>query len=212
MDDLDIMDKRCLFSAKTNSGKSQLIRYILSENLHNFSKIFLFCPTEKINRFYSKLIQKECIFDEYNDEWLEKLLNFLSKKAEDGEQLKPILIIFDDMGAEDDMKNSKALQKAMCRGRHVKINIWCSVQYIYMVGPLLRNNFDIVFVGQGNRQSLEILSDEYLFGDITRKEFQKLYHENTKDYNFLVINTTSVKNSSDLNEIYASIKTPIEYL
>jgi len=71
---------------------------------------------------------------------------------------------------------------------------------------------DLILVGQSNRASLEILSDEYLFGDISRKEFQTLYHQNTRDYNFFVINTSSVKNSDNLNEIYASIKTPPEYL
>ena len=212
MNTLNVLGKRALFCGKTNSGKSQLMRYILTENLHNYNKVFVISPTERINRFYSKLIPKNCIFDEFSEEWLENLMKHLSDLAEKGDELKRILLILDDVGAENDVKKSKSLQRIMCRGRHIKIDVWVSVQYIYMVPPLIRNQFDYIFAGQGNRQSLEILADEFLFGDITRKQFQHLYHQNTKDYNFLVINTNSIKNSDDLNEIYASIKTPPEYI
>lgn len=211
-DDLDVLNKRILFCAKTNSGKSQLMRYILTENQHEFAKIFVICPTERINKFYSKLIPKNCIFDEFNENWLDKLLKKLSDLAENGEELKQILLIFDDVGAENNMKNSKALQRIMCRARHVKINVWISVQYIYMVPPLIRNQFDLIFCGQGNQQSLDVLTDEFLFGNISRKQFQGLYHQNTKDFNFFAINTTSVKDCDNLNNIYGSIKTPEEYL
>jgi hypothetical protein len=212
MCDFDVLNKRILFLGKTGSGKSRLLRYILNENIHLFSKTFIICPTERINKFYSKLIPPENIFDEYSEEWVDRLVKRLSSMAESGSELKPILLILDDLGAENDIKNSKALQRIMCRGRHLSINVWFSAQYIYMVPPVIRNQFDYIMCGQSNRQSLEILSDEYLFGDVTRKEFQNLYHKNTKDYNFLVINTSSVKNSDDLNEIYGSIRTPTEYL
>jgi Cdc6-like AAA superfamily ATPase len=209
---LDVLGKRILFLGKTGSGKSQLVRYILTENIHEFSKVFVICPTERINKFYSRLVPSENIFDEYNEEWMDKLLKKLSNMAESGKELQPILLILDDIGAENDVKNSKALQRIMCRGRHLKINCWQIFQYMMMCPTISRNQFDLVMCGQGNKQSLEILSDSYLFGDITRKEFQTLYHQNTRDYNFFVINTSSVKNSDDLNEIYSSIRTPPEYL
>jgi hypothetical protein len=158
------------------------------------------------------LVPKKQIFNEFSEEWLEKLLKHLTDLAENGEPIEPILLIFDDCGSEPAFRNSKILQRIATRGRHLKINLWISVQYIYMCPPVVRNQMDLILVGQSNRQSLEILSDEYLFGDISRKEFQTLYHQNTRDYNFFVINTSSVKNSDNLNEIYASIKTPPEYL
>jgi hypothetical protein len=212
MDTLDILDKRVLFSAKTGSGKSRLMRYILSENIHEFSKVYVICPTESINNFYSQLVPKKQIFNEFNEEWLEKLLKHLTDLAESGDQLEHILLILDDCGSEPSFRNSKILQRIATRGRHLRISLWLSVQYIYMCPPVIRNQFDYVLCGQSNRQSLDILSDEFLFGDITRKEFQTLYHQNTRDFNFLVINTSSVKNSDDLNQIYASIKTPAAYV
>jgi hypothetical protein len=212
MDTLDIVGKKILFSGKSGSGKSQLMRYILKENINEFAKIYCICPTERVNNFYSKLIPKNQIFDELNESWLERLLSHLSDLAESGKTLEPILLILDDVGSENDFKKSKILQRIATRGRHLFISLWLSVQYVYQCPPVIRNQFDYIMVGQSNRQSLEILSDEYMFGDISRKQFQTLYHQSTRDFNFFVINCSSVKDSDDLNEIYASIKTPPEYL
>jgi hypothetical protein len=212
MDELDVEGKRLFFSSKTGSGKSQLLRFILTENMHLYSKVFCICPTEKLNKFYSKLIPPENVFDEFNNDWLDKLMKKISSLAEKGSQLQPILIIFDDMGSENDFKKSKALQRVMVRGRHLKISVWITAQYIYQIPPIVRNQCDMIFCGQQNHQSLELLCQEYIYGDITPREFKTMYHQNTTDFNFFVINCNSVKNSDDLNEIYSSIKTPSEYL
>jgi hypothetical protein len=39
-----------------------------------------------------------------------------------------------------------------------------------------------------------------------------LYNRSTKDYNFLVINNNSIKDSDDLNQIYGIVKTPSNFL
>jgi hypothetical protein len=49
-------------------------------------------------------------------------------------------------------------------------------------------------------------------GNIEKHEFIQLYNRSTQDYGFLVINNTSIKESSDLNQIYGIIKTPEEYV
>ena len=212
MDTLDIVDKRVLFAGKTGAGKSRLMRYILSENIHEFSKVYVICPTESINNFYSQLVPKKQIFDEFSDEWLEKLLKHLTDLAEKGETLEPLLLILDDCGSETAFRNSKILQRIATRGRHLRISLWISVQYIYMCPPVVRNQMDYILVGQSNHQSLQVLSEEYIFGDISKQQFQTLYHKNTRDFHFFVINTSSVKDSDNLNQIYASIKTPSEYV
>jgi hypothetical protein len=212
MTDLDVEGKRIMLCGKTGSGKSQLLRYILTENLDVFSKIFLISPTEKLNRFYSKLLPPECIFDEFDDNWLDKLMKKISSLAESGKELKPILLIFDDVGSENDFKKSKALQRVMVRGRHLKISVFITCQYIYQIPPIVRNQCDYIMCGQQNHQSQQILCDEYIYGNISPAEFKSLYNRSTTDYNFFVINCNSVKNSDDLNEIYSSIKTPSEYL
>ena len=63
-----------------------------------------------------------------------------------------------------------------------------------------------------NRQSIQLLAEEYLSGDLDKAEFVKLYNRSTKDYKFLIINNNSIKDSDDLNQIYGVIKTPESFV
>jgi hypothetical protein len=71
----------------------------------------------------------------------------------------------------------------------------------------MRNNLDYIFCGQMNKQSIDLLTNEFLSGDIDKNEFIKMFNRCTKDYNFLVINNNSVKDD-DLNSVYGCIKAP----
>ena len=62
-----------------------------------------------------------------------------------------------------------------------------------------------------NQQGLKLLSSEFLMGDISQKEFMNIYHQNTQDFNFLVINNNSVKDN-DIDKIYGRIKVPENFL
>ena len=56
---------------KRNSGKSQMLRYLVLQQRPLFKSIFTICPTECINSFYKDIVKKENIFDSYNEEWVE---------------------------------------------------------------------------------------------------------------------------------------------
>ena len=68
--EVNILNKLFLICGKRESGKSQLLRYIISNNLSKFKAVFLFCPTERINNFYKGLIKEHNILDEYNEMWI----------------------------------------------------------------------------------------------------------------------------------------------
>ena len=63
-----------------------------------------------------------------------------------------------------------------------------------------------------NRQSINLLAEDYLSGDLDKAQFVKLYNRSTKDYKFLIINNNSIKDSDDLNQIYGVIKTPESFV
>ena len=62
-----IVDKAISIVAKRNSGKSYLLRYLVKKQAHKFNKVFVICPTDSINSFYSTITDKSCIFDEFNE-------------------------------------------------------------------------------------------------------------------------------------------------
>lgn len=211
---LNIVNKTVSLVAKRGSGKSVLLKYLVDRSKAEFAKIFVVCPTESVNHFYSSMVEQNCIFDEWNEEWADALIKKMSaenantKKADK----KNVLIILDDVMCDTNFHQSPALKKLYMRGRHINIGVIATCQYLHNLPPVCRNNADWVIVGQMNRQSVQLLAEEYLSGDLEKPDFIKLYNSKTKDYGFLVINNTSIKDSDDRNQIYGAIKTPAEYV
>ena len=95
------------------------------------------------------------------------------------------MLILDDLVVDTNFATSPALKKYLfVVGRHCGVGLISTTQYLYAVPPIVRCNCDFVIVGQMNRQSVQILADEYMSGEIERKEFVKLYNRATVDYIF----------------------------
>ena len=104
--DFDIVNKKICLLGRTNSGKSQLCRYLLHQYKDYFKTIFLFSPTESITNFYKDLIAPKNIFEKYNDEFIGSLLNNIINLVKQGETIYDICLVFDDSG-EEDLNKSK---------------------------------------------------------------------------------------------------------
>ena len=208
--ELTTINKCIALIGKRNSGKSVLLKYLVSNEYNRYSKVFVISPTECVNNFYKSLIPTNCIFNEWSEDWGDKLITDMSKinagKSEN--EKKQVLLILDDCVVDTNFLNSPSLKKIFTRGRHCGLGLIFTTQYLYAVPPIVRSNCDYAIVGQMNRQSIQILADEYLSGDLERKDFISLYNRATRDYSFLVINCNSVK-SDDPNEIYGILKAPI---
>ena len=85
---IDIVDKAISIVAKRNSGKSYLLRYLVKKQAHKFNKIFVICPTDSINSFYSTITDKACIFNEFNENWANQLIDQLMQANSDNNQEK----------------------------------------------------------------------------------------------------------------------------
>lgn len=208
--EFEILDKTISLVARRCSGKSYLIRYLVNLHKDKFDKIFILCPTERINRFYNSITDEHSIFDEFDEDWVEMLIERLTRENanKSKDERKHCLLIMDDIAADNNFHHCKSIKKMYARGRHLGLTIFQTVQSLTMLSPLQRNNSDYLLVGQLNNASLNCLADEFLAGNINKQEFIQLYNRCTTDYNFLVINCNSIKDTSDLNQIYGIIKTP----
>ena len=208
--EITLLNKTISLVGKRCSGKSELLKFLVSYERKKFHKIFCICPTEAVNGFYSKLIPSNCIFDEWTEEWTNNLIKQMTEtnKGKQPNERKNVLLILDDLICDVNFASSPSLKKLYSRGRHINISIIITQQYMYGIPPVCRNNTDFCLVSQLNRASIMLLLDEYMSGEIDRKQFIDLYNRATIDYNFLVINCNSVK-SGDLNEIYGIIKAPL---
>ena len=210
----EIRNKTLCLCARRNSGKSQLLRYIIMKNRHLFKAKFLICPTEKINKFYEGIFKPENVYETYSDNWVTKLMDKLSKENEGktDKEASHILLVLDDVCSDTDFHHSKTFKQIFTKGRHYKITLIITAQYPYHIPPIARVNCDWFLCGQINTQGLEILCAEFIAGNITKQDFIKMYYRVTNNYGFLLINNNSTKSNDDLNSIYGVIRTPKEYI
>jgi hypothetical protein len=204
---LDLADKCICLVGKRCSGKSVLLKHLVTANRKRWSEIFVICPTETINRFYADLTPPDHIFDEYDDEWVQELIETMTKvnAGKPKNQRKRVLLILDDCSSDTNFHQSKGLIKLFTRGRHLNISVILTTQHLFHVPPVARNNSDYVLVSQLNRASVEMLCNEFCAGCCDKAEFMDLHKEATKDYHFFIINQNSVK-SGETDEIYGMIK------
>lgn len=197
----------CLFG-KRNSGKSHLLKYLVDTELYLFNKVFIFSPTEKVNQFYqhAKITHEDCIFDNYNNDWVMKLIEKMTERKMNKKNNYNVLLILDDCISDYNFHQSPSLNILATRGRHLNISLIITCQYIFSVPPIFRTNCDYIFAGQMNKRSMDLLYDE--FGTTDKSEFMEIIKNCTKDYYFLIINCNSVKDTSNLNAIYGKIKVP----
>ena len=203
--DFSILNKTIPLVAKRNSGKSVLLKYLVQEEIQHYKKIFVICPTN-FNGFYD-WIEPNCIFETYDEEWVEKLISKMSflNKNKNNDTADHVLLILVDCCSDTKFHASKSIKKLFSRGRHSFISIIIMCQMLHHIPPLCRNNSDFLLVGQLNNQNLDLLCDEFRTG-LEKKDFKSMYKRLTTDFSFLVINNNSVKDSDDLNSLYGAIK------
>ena len=214
MNNFSLVNKTICLCAKRNSGKSQLLRYLVLLQKSLFKTIFLISPTEEINSFYSDVVKKENIFSKYNEDWIEKLMIQMAKvnANKNDEQSSQILLILDGVCSDHNFHQSKTFKKLFTRGRHLKIGIIITAQYPYHIPPICRSNCDFILCSQLNRQGIEILTSEFLMGKITKSEFIEMYYRNTADFGFLVINNNCASSNENLDLIYGNLKVPEKFI
>lgn len=199
-----LKNKTVCLCGKRGSGKTILAKELIENEKHLFSNIFLFSPTEKLNHDYKDLIKASHIFDNWSDKWCKMLFEKLTSVPKT--ELKHTLLVFDDMGSESSMDNSKEFIKLFTRGRHLNIAVLSLNQYLYQLPKICRSNLDYLLVSQQNAQSVEILEDEFNNSNLTPAEFKKIYYQSTSNFYFMLINCNTIKDNGDLNQLYGRLK------
>ena len=209
----DILDKTICLVGKRGSGKSQLLKYIIRMNKHLFKKVFLVCPTECVNGFFSDTIPPNCIFEKYDEDWMTSLIEKMTKhsKGKNKDDADRVLLVLDDCIADVKFHYSDTFKKIFVRARHIYITIILTSQYLNSIPPIARNNLDYLLVNKINAKSLDILEEEFNIG-MPKKEFIDMFKKTTGNYKFLIINNCSSGYNDNYDELFGSIKVPDKYV
>jgi hypothetical protein len=196
----------CVFLAiaKKYSGKSHLLQWIISEHIRagQFDYGVVISATARSNGEWN-VVPSRFIYAEYQPEIIQRVRATQQQNPES----RAFIVLDDCIGT---LRVDDTIKSLFTNARHDRITVFCAVQYLKSVPPVLRQNAEYVFIfRQTNQDTIDEIWTEW--GDLygTRDEWRALFRNWIKNYTALVINTRS--QSNDPNDTYRLIKAPQKY-
>ena len=197
-------DKIVVMIGKRGVGKSQLIkRLLLQHKSIPFGTVI--SPTEPANKFYSKLVPPQFIFDEYSPLITNKVVSRQEELVPEFNEIKErggvpefdprAYFIMDDCLFDNTWQRDKRIREIFMNGRHWRILYVLAMQYAMGVPPILRTNIDFVFIcNENNIENRKRLYMQYAGVFPSFEMFCQVMDQCTNDYECLVINNTDRSN------------------
>jgi hypothetical protein len=189
---------------RRDTGKSFLVRDLLY--YHQDIPIgTVISGTEEGNGFYSKMVPKLFIHNEYNTAIVENILkrqrSVLKQIKKEIESFKRstidprTFVILDDCLYDNTWSRDKMMRLLFMNGRHWKVMLIITMQYPLGIPPALRTNIDYVFILRepyiANRKRI---FDNYAGMFPTFESFCQVMDQCTENYECLVINNNAKSN------------------
>lgn len=179
--------------SSTGSGKTVLIKDILSHVHKHFDHIFVFSKTAHLQDAYD-FVDKSLIHKTLDEAFIQKIWNSQVDLKTNNKKMKNILIILDDIVTDKLMRTSKIILELFSAGRHINVSLFVLSHNYTSLLPFQRNNtsFFASFALDSQKerknfceQYLSINSLEHgtkMFNDITKeKKYQCIIVETHKN-------------------------------
>ena len=189
---------------KRDTGKSYLVRDLLYHH-QDIPIGTVISGTEEGNGFYTKMVPKLFIHNEYNTAIIENVLKrqrtVLKQIKKEMESYKRTTIdgrafvILDDCLFDSSWTRDKMMRLLFLNGRHWKIMLVITMQYPLGIPPMLRTNVDYVFILRENYiANRKRIYENYAGMFPTFESFCQVMDQCTENYECLVINNNSKSN------------------
>ena len=196
---------------KRDTGKSFLVRDLLY--YHQDIPIgTVISGTEEGNGFYSKMVPRLFIHNEYATAIVENILkrqrNVLKQIKKEMEAYKRssidprTFVILDDCLFDNTWARDKMMRLLFMNGRHWKVMLVITMQYPLVIPPILRTNIDYVFILRENYiANRRRIYENYAGMFPTFESFCQVMDQCTENYECLVINN-NVKTNKLQDQVF----------
>ena len=202
-------DKVVVMIGKRNTGKSFLIKDLLYYN-NTFPLGTVISGTEAANGFFSEMIQKMFIHDEYKPSLIDNVVkrqqHVIKCKNEEtlkygGSRVDPrAFLILDDCLYDSTWTKDKNVRALFMNGRHLKMFFVISMQYPLGIPPNLRTNIDYIFILRENIvANRKRIYDNYAGMFQNFEIFCQVMDQCTENFECLVIDNTTKSNKLEDN-------------
>lgn len=190
-------DKVCVFVGHRGVGKSFLMRDIMWHK-RNIRSGVLMSATEDNTGFWRAHIPDVFIYSGYDPDLVHKIINKQKAraKARGKEAVDPVFVIAEDCMYDKTLAKDKAAREVFMNGRHYKIFLMMTMQYVMSIPPELRSNIDYLFILKENNFANREKLYKQFFGFIPNLQiFSEVLNQTTTDYSALVLDVTSTSNN-----------------
>jgi hypothetical protein len=189
---------------KRDTGKSFLVRDLLYYQ-QEIPIGTVISGTEEGNGFYSKMVPRLFVHNEYNTAIIENVLKrqrtVLKQIKHEMETFKRstidprAFVILDDCLYDATWTRDKMMRLLFMNGRHWKVMLVITMQYPLGIPPTLRTNIDYVFILRENYiANRKRIYENYAGMFPTFESFCQVMDQCTENYECLVINNNSKSN------------------
>lgn len=194
------------------TGKTTLIEDIV----YYFRKIptgIIVTGSQSSAQRFSKWFPMICIYDSMNNTVINKIETIVNNQKKLNEKKVDYdydcLMIFDDCAYDKKFAKTEIFREIFYNGRHLRIMLLYTTQYVRSIPPDIRNNIDYCFVGREPSVLERKKLYQELFGIIPNfPAFCKVMDITTDKYGVLVLDKTSVSNNISDNIYYYKAKFP----
>jgi energy-coupling factor transporter ATP-binding protein EcfA2 len=188
--------KVCLIVGKRGSGKSVLLKDLLYYKQH-FPAGVVMSGTEEGNGYFREWVPDVFVYNQFEEGVIQNVID-RQKELCKVNKARPVFIVLDDCLYEKGILRKDSMRAVFMNGRHWKISLWCTAQYLMDVPPDIRQQIDYVFAFNDiNLNNLKKLHLNF-FGIFTFQDFRSVMEECTKGRRCLVLNNSS--SSNDLSD------------
>lgn len=169
-------DAACVVLGKRRTGKSHLVRDIISKIYDRYPTVIVSTGT-RFNGFWQEIMPEEYVHEGFDEDLIRRIMAEQEKKinerrrhvenkqqeedasedtftygerdhanANDIKKNINLLYILDDVASEEHLHSSLALGAMFTKGRHYNISVWLLSQYVYAMSPAIRGNVDYAFI------------------------------------------------------------------
>ena len=198
-------DKVVVLIGKRDTGKSFLCKDLLFHH-QNIPVGQVISGTEAANSFYSAIVPKLFIHNEFKPEIIANILKrqklMIDSLKQNGNIDPRAFLILDDCLYDQSWIKDKNIRSLFMNGRHYKILFILTMQFALGIPPNLRTNIDYVFILRENYVSNRKRLYEHYAGMFpTFEMFCQVMDQCTENYECLVINNNS-KSNKLVDQVY----------
>lgn len=127
---------------KRNSGKSILVRDILHSKKHIPCGIVM-SGSEEGNGFYQTFVPPAFVYNRWCPEVIQSIIKRQKQSLKKTGTAPPMFVVIDDLVYDKKFLNTELMRFLVMNGRHFKIFLILTVQYIVDINPAIRSNTDV---------------------------------------------------------------------